>query len=109
MRNWVPIVCTPGQRRDVEEKGGLEQDRGIWLFREEAGQGDLGEELHLAGRGQGPGRGENRKVPSAGRSRKGGWGARALCTGTGRPLSTGDRESVTECDYEGEDQLRSIF
>lgn len=35
---------TLGQRRDVEEKGGLEQkNSGVWLFREEkGGQGDVG-------------------------------------------------------------------
>lgn len=43
MGKEVPTVSTLGQKRDVEEKGSLEQNRGVWLFREEMGwQGDLG-------------------------------------------------------------------
>lgn len=44
MGEEVPTVSTLGQRRDVKEKGGLEQkNSGVWLFGEVKGRrGDLG-------------------------------------------------------------------
>lgn len=84
MRNRVPTVRVLGQRRDVGERGSREHNKGIWLFREEEdGWGDLGEELHLAEGGRGPGRAGKGagKVPSTGRCQAGGQGLAAWALG----------------------------